>query len=288
VKWGLWNVGLHGMAGEQEMEMVKAVMVLERIQVMAVVETMRGREEWRLKREWGEELMRGEGKAEECRNAMGEECVWVEWNRKAFNVRGKRGDGGLGLIVKKECIGTQGGVEIQERDSVEDLMWVEVRGACGVWYVCVMYLRPGKRWEERRDRVWEAYVRGVGKFQGKGRIVVLTDANVRIGETKSQIGGQVYERKSEDKKVGAAGREFVEKSDELKMGILNGLRGKTVKDLSLCPCLSLPLSLSLSLPLSLCLSLSHSLSHSLTHSLTHSLRVGSDGGARTNQGKREG
>jgi hypothetical protein len=229
VKWGLWNVGLHGMVGEQEMEMVKAVMVLERIQVMAVVETMRGREEWRLKREWGEELMRGEGKAEECRNAMGEECVWVEWNRKAFNVRGKRGDGGLGLIVKKECIGTQGGVEIQERDSVEDLMWVEVRGACGVWYVCVMYLRPGKRWEERRDRVWEAYVRGVGKFQGKGRIVVLTDANVRIGETKSQIGGQVYERKSEDKKVGAAGREFVEKSDELKMGILNGLRGKMAK-----------------------------------------------------------
>jgi hypothetical protein len=96
--------------------------------------------------------------------------------------------------------------------------------------VCVCdVLAAGKRWEERRDRVWEAYVRGVGKFRGKGRIVVLTDANVRIGETKSQIGGQVYERKSEDKKVGAAGREFVAKSDELGMGILNGLRGKMAK-----------------------------------------------------------
>jgi hypothetical protein len=92
-----------------------------------------------------------------------------------------------------------------------------------------MYLRPGKRWEESRDRVWEAYVRGVRKFRGKGRIVVLTDANVRIGETESQIGGHVYERKSEDKKVEAAGREFVEKSDELGMGILNGLRGKVAK-----------------------------------------------------------
>jgi hypothetical protein len=51
---------------------------------------------------------------------------------------------------------------------------------------------------------------------------------------------------------------------------------------------SLSLCLFLSFSLSLCLSLSHSLSHSLTHSLTHSLRVGSDGGARTNQGKREG
>jgi hypothetical protein len=93
--------------------------------------------------------------------------------------------------------------------------------------VCVCdVLAAGK---ERRDRVGAAYVRGVGRFQGKGRIVVLTDATVRIGETKSQIGGQVYERKSEDKKVGAAGREFVEKSDELKMGISNGLRGKMAK-----------------------------------------------------------
>ena len=62
------------------------------------------------------------GKEKEDRDAMGEDCVWVEWNRKAFNVRGKKGDGGLGLIVKKECIGKQGGVEIQERDSVEYLM----------------------------------------------------------------------------------------------------------------------------------------------------------------------
>ena len=69
-------------------------------------------------------------------------------------------------------------------------MWVEVRGECGMWYVCVMYMRPGKRWEERRDRVWEAYVRGVGKFKGRGRIIVLTDAKVRMGETKSKIGNR--------------------------------------------------------------------------------------------------
>ena len=67
------------------------------------------------------------------------------------------------------------------------------------------------------------------KFQGRGRIVVLTDANVRIGETNSKIGEQVYERKSEDKKVGVAGREFVERSDEIGMVILNGLRGKIAK-----------------------------------------------------------
>ena len=147
MRWGLWNVGLHGMTGKQEREMVKAVMVLEQLQVLAVVETMRGREEWRLRKDWGKELVKEMSKGDECRDAMGKDCVWVEWNRKAFNVRGKRGDGGLGLIVKKECIGEQGGVEIQAGDSVEDLMWVEVRGDCGIWYVCVMYMQPGKRWE---------------------------------------------------------------------------------------------------------------------------------------------
>ena len=45
MKWGLWNVGLHGMTRNEEMEVVKATMVLEQIQVLAVVETLRGREE---------------------------------------------------------------------------------------------------------------------------------------------------------------------------------------------------------------------------------------------------
>jgi hypothetical protein len=45
------------MTVDEELEMVKAVMVLEEIQVLAVVETMRGREEWRLKREWGDRGM---------------------------------------------------------------------------------------------------------------------------------------------------------------------------------------------------------------------------------------
>jgi len=93
----------------------------------------------------------------------------------------------------------------------------------------VMYMRPGKMWEEKRKKVWKAYVRGVGKFKGRGRILVLTDANVRIGETESKIGEQVYERKSEDKKVELAGREFVEKSDEMGIVILNGLRGEIAK-----------------------------------------------------------
>ena len=229
MKKGFWNVGLHGMTVDEEVEMVKAVMFLEQIQVLAVVETMKGREEWKLRREWGEKFVGEKSKVEEDSDEMGEDCVWVEWNRKAFNVRAKKGDGGLGLMVKKECIGEQGGVKIQERDSVEDLMWVEVRGDCGVWYVCVMYMRPGDKWEEKRNRVWEAYVRGVGKFKGRGRIIVLTDANVRIGEMESEIGEQRYERKSEDKKVTVAGREFVEKCDEMGIVILNGLKGKIAK-----------------------------------------------------------
>jgi hypothetical protein len=50
VRWGLWNVGLHGMARDQQVEMVKGVMVLEGLDVMAMVETCRGRDEWNRKR----------------------------------------------------------------------------------------------------------------------------------------------------------------------------------------------------------------------------------------------
>ena len=74
--------------------------------------------------------------------------------------------------------------------------------------------------------VWEAYVKGVKKFRVRGRIVVLVDANARIGETQEQIGERVYERRSVDKKVEAAGKEFVEKGNAIEMLILNGLRGK--------------------------------------------------------------
>jgi hypothetical protein len=153
----------------------------------------------------------------------------VEWNRKAFNVRGKKGDGVLGLIVNKRCVGSDGEIKIQRGDSVEDLMWVRVAGDCGLWYVCVMYMRPGGRWVERRNRVWEAYVRGVTKFKGQGRIVVLTDANVRIGEVESKVGGRVFERRSEDKVEAKEGRDFVEACSELGLVLLNGIRGSVAR-----------------------------------------------------------
>jgi hypothetical protein len=229
VKVGLWNVGLHGMSAEQEVGMVKAAMILEGLGVMAVVETWRGRDEWMLKRELGEDFLKHREGGSENRSLLGGDCVWVEWNRKAFNVRGKKGDGGLGLAVSKECLGAEGVVEVQEGDSVEDLMWVRVDGRMGVWFVCVMYMRPGSRWEDSRARVWQAYVKGVSKFRGKGRIVVLTDANARIGEMQSTVGDIVFERESKDKKVERQGREFVEKSDELGMVILNGTRGSVAE-----------------------------------------------------------
>jgi hypothetical protein len=117
----MWNVGLHGATSGQEMEMIKAVMILERIEILAVVETLRGRDNW-LRNRGGAEEGQGQGGAEENEDTsedFGEDCIWVEWNRKAFNVRGKKGDGGLGLIVNKRCVGSDGEVKIQRGDSVE-------------------------------------------------------------------------------------------------------------------------------------------------------------------------
>ncbi len=141
------------MANGYETAMVNAVVRLEELHILGLVETWRGREDWLRVRRGGE-------KREETRNLFGEDFIWVEQNRKTFNSRGSRGDGGVGLVVSRAWIGEKGKVKVMRKFCDEDVMWVKV----GPWFVCVVYFRPGKKWEESRKRVWRAVVEGVKSF----------------------------------------------------------------------------------------------------------------------------
>lgn len=167
-KFGLWNFGQHGLADNAwGVGEIRARLDGENLDFLAVVETWRGRDVWLRRAEC--EVVGVDMPVQDTRSLFGDDYVWLEWNRQSFHPSGLRGDGGLGLLVRARV----GEARVIREACVEDIMWVEVKEPAGiVWFLAVVYLRPGGKWAEWREKVRRALIAGVQRFSDKGKVVV--------------------------------------------------------------------------------------------------------------------
>lgn len=132
------------------------------------------------------------------------------------------GDGGVGILVRKR-LGTPQRVEGGAEDL--DVLWIKLDLGRRI-YIGVVYVPPkGSRTGITLEEALVVVERDVSRFRSDGEVVLLGDWNRRIGQLPSRAGGKVFERKSQDRKVGQGGRELIDSMEGLDLVVMNGCDG---------------------------------------------------------------
>ena len=113
---------------------------------------------------------------------------------------------------------------------------VEVEDGMGKIFVAIVCMAPGAfpTIREVNQELLDELSADITFLKEQGRICILGDFNCRIGELESRIEGEegeeeseiVYQRRSEDKKVGRGGKKLIKFMNEHNMIILNGTKKK--------------------------------------------------------------
>ena len=156
---------------------------------------------------------------ERTRNLMGEEFVWAQKCRK----RGTRG--GVGLMIRKTC----GEVEIMEKWSTEEMLWVRLHMGQGeTIYIAAVYFPRGI--VEEGGSVIDQLAGTLTRRQHQ-RVVVMGDMNGRIGQMSVRLGEgegrREIKRVSEDRRSDHQGRTLLDLFQREEMVVLNGVGGGT-------------------------------------------------------------
>jgi hypothetical protein len=103
------------------------------------------------------------------------------------------------------------------------------------FYIAVVYMAPdfGSA-KEANQNLLDELSEDIYFFREQGRICIVGDFNCRIGELSSKIEREsegegeeiIYKRKSQDKKVNSAGRNFLKFMNDHNLIILNGIGRK--------------------------------------------------------------
>lgn len=177
-----------------------------------------------------ETWFKGEEGNELMKSKLSGQYLWIGKERK--NQRGKRGSGGVGLIMSRKV-----GDPVLLQSSIEGVMWVQVKTGIDI-ILGVVYIPPAGAPEGKRfqDSLLELESE-LTKFSSLGEVILLGDFNCRIGNATSYILSKdaeevesKLERASEDCEVPsyakARGNLLAATMNACRVIILNGLDGK--------------------------------------------------------------